>query len=52
MSPDDIDSIVLDLNDFMHDSMGIDLDDQEYDMVHTFLHDTLDKFITRDRNYN
>jgi hypothetical protein len=52
MSPDDIDSIVLDLSDFMHNSMGIDLNDEEYDMLYNFMHNQIDPFCTRERNYN
>ena len=52
MSPDDIDSIVLALNDFMHDTMGIDLYDEEYDALYDYLHPLLDPFCTRGRNYN
>jgi hypothetical protein len=52
MSPDDIDSIVLDLSDFMHNSMGIDFNDEEYDMLYNFMHNQIDPFVTRERNYN
>lgn len=53
MSPDDIDSITLDLFDFLVNKMRVQLDeDDDYKTVGDFLQRRLDKFITRDRNYN
>ena len=52
MSTDDINEITLNLNDFLHDSMGIDLDDEEYDMLYNFVHNELDPFVTKERNCN
>lgn len=52
MSIDDIDSFVLNLDAFLRDSMGIDTNDEEYDMLYNFMHNQIDPFCTRDRNYN
>ena len=54
MSPDDIDSIALDLHDFLvSDMMGRYLDeDADYDTLRDFLYKQLEPFIMRDRNYN
>lgn len=53
MSPDDIDSLNLALHDFLVQQLGCPLDDeQDYVDLCEFLHDALDKFCTRDRNYN
>jgi hypothetical protein len=53
MSPDDIDSIVLKLHDFLFRNLGCSLDeDDDYVELSDFMHSTLGKFITRDRNYN
>lgn len=53
MSPDDIDSVVLKLHDFMANALGYDLDeDTDYDLLRDFMHDALDQFCTKDRNYN
>lgn len=59
MSPDDIDSFVLDLSEFLnrllppekHMGNFFDTDDR-YMPLHDFCEEWLDKFITRDRNYN
>lgn len=53
MSPDDIDSVVLNLHSFLHYELGLPLDENEdYEMLSNFMHRVLDKFVTRDRNYN
>jgi hypothetical protein len=53
MSPDDIDSIVLDLSDFLRDKLGFEHDENDdYEQLSDFMHDVLEKFVTRDRNYN
>ena len=53
MSPDDVDSVVLKLHDFLVDQLGCDLNDSDdYTALADFMHDALDDFITRDRNYN
>jgi hypothetical protein len=54
MSPDDIDSLALDLHAFLvSDMMGLKLDeDADYATLRFFLYKQLDKFIVRDRNYN
>jgi hypothetical protein len=53
MSPDDIDSIVLSLHDFLFRNLGCSLDENDdYEMLSDFMHDALEKFVTRDRNYN
>lgn len=53
MSPDDIDTVVLELHDFLTGVLGCALDEEDdYESLSDFMHDTLDKFVTRDRNYN
>lgn len=53
MSPDDVDSIALEVFDLLVNDMGLNLDeDADFIRIHDLLMDTLDKFITRDRNYN
>lgn len=53
MSPDDIDTVVLKLHDFLTGALGCALDDDDdYTALADFMHDALDDFITRDRNYN
>lgn len=53
MSPDDIDTIVLKLHDFLTGAMGCPLDENDdYVDLQDFMYDVLEKFVTRDRNYN
>lgn len=53
MSPDDIDSVVLKLHNFLVAQLGYALDDDgDYDDLSKFMHDVLDPYVTRDRNYN
>ena len=53
MSPDDIDSVVLKLHDFLCKRLGCALDeDNDYEALQDFMYDALDPFVTRDRNYN
>lgn len=59
MSPDDIDSFVLALSDFLNPMlppekhMGNFFDtDDKYIPLSDFCFEQLDKFCTRDRNYN
>jgi hypothetical protein len=53
MSPDDIDSITLDLYDFLVNKMKVQLDENDdYSALSSFMYSVLDKFVTRDRNYN
>lgn len=53
MSPDDIDSLALDLHNFLVDDMGLDLNENsDYEALLSLLYDKLDPFVTRDRNYN
>lgn len=53
MNHDDIDSLAVDLHDFLVGDMGLDLnDDGDFNAMLSLLHDKLDRFITRDRNYN
>ena len=53
MSPDDIDSVVLGLFDFLVRDLGCDLgEDEDYEALKDHMYDALDKFVTRDRNYN
>jgi len=51
MSPDDIDSLALDLHDFL----GNDMPDARityYEDLKDFLYEKLEPFVTRDRNHN
>lgn len=52
MSPDDIDHIVLAVYDLLTIQLGCDLGDDDYDQLSSLLHDKLDPFVTRERNYN
>lgn len=53
MSPDDIDSLVLDLHDFLRYDLDIAINDtSQYSSLSDFMHNALEKFVTRDRNYN
>lgn len=53
MSHDDIDTVVLKLHDFLIGALGCPLDENgDYEDLSDFMHDVLDKFVTRDRNYN
>lgn len=52
MSPDDIDSVALAVFDLLVD-LGCTLDENDdWDQLRDLLHDKLDRFCTRDRNYN
>ena len=52
MSPDDIDSVALAVFDLLVD-LGCTLDENDdWDQLKDLLHDKLDRFCTRDRNYN
>lgn len=53
MSPDDIDTIVVNLYDLLVLKLGAALDDDDdYMVIYDHLHNALDPFVTRDRNYN
>ena len=53
MSPDDIDSVALAVFDLLVGDLGCNLDENDdWDQILDLLHDKLDKFCTRDRNYN
>lgn len=53
MSPDDIDTVVLKLHDFLWKRLGCALhENDDYEALSDFMYDTLDKFVTRDRNHN
>lgn len=51
MSYDDIDDIVIEVFDFMADS-GYLLSEEEFTRLDDFLSNILDKFVTKERNYN
>lgn len=52
MSPDDIDEVALAVFDLLVE-LGHELDENDdWDKIYDLLHDKLDKFCTRDRNYN
>ena len=53
MNHDGIDSLAVDLHNFLVDDMGLDLnDDSDFNAMLSLLYNKLDPFITRDRNYN
>jgi hypothetical protein len=53
MSPNDIDTFVLRLHDFLSEGLGLVIDDNEdYNLLANFVADQLDKFVTKERNYN
>lgn len=53
MSPDNIDTITLNLYDFLTQELGYDLgEDDDYNALHNWMLDAFDKFCTKDRNYN
>lgn len=52
MSPDDIINLITGLNEFLGESLGIELTDLQYDALSDFMHMELDSFIRKDRNYN
>lgn len=53
MSPDDIDTVVLKLHDFLVGPLGCQLDENDdYADLANFMHDQLEPFVSRDRNYN
>jgi hypothetical protein len=51
MSPDDIDRIALDVFDLLID-LCCNVGDGHYDHIKDLLHDKLEPFVTRERNYN
>lgn len=52
MSPDDITSLALDIHDSLLE-LGFDLDeDEDWDALYNFMHEYLDRFCTKERNYN
>ena len=40
------------LIEIVTNTMGIDLDDLEYDMLYNFMHNQIDPFVTKEMNYN
>lgn len=53
MSPDDIDSVALAVFDLLVQDLGCTLDENDdWEQLLTLLHDKLEPFCTRDRNYN
>lgn len=53
MSPDDIDSLTLKLHNFLVKEFNFPLDEeQDYLDLCDFLHDNLEQFVTKERNYN
>ena len=53
MSPDDIDYLCLDLHSFLINHFDCKIDEnREFGLLHDYLHEALEKFVTRDRNYN
>jgi hypothetical protein len=53
MSPDDIDEVVLKLSYFITDALGFQMDeDDDYSQLSDFMYDQLERFVTRERNFN
>lgn len=53
MGSDDINAFSLALHDWLIDQLGYPLDENEdYDSLSDFVTSHLDKFCTRERNYN
>ena len=52
MSPDDIDDLVFKLHNLLVAMDRVPDDDDDYCTISAFVHDELDKFCTRDRNWN
>jgi hypothetical protein len=53
MSPDDIDRIALGLHDLLVLDLGCDLsENQDWDILLEYIHEALEPYVTRDRNYN
>jgi hypothetical protein len=52
MSPDDIDHVALAVFDLLTD-LGLAIDENDdWDQLRNLLHHKLDKFCTKERNYN
>ena len=52
MSPDDIDDFVYQLHNLLAAMDRVPDDDDDYCTISDFTHSYLDKYCTRDRNYN
>ena len=53
MSEDHIDSLIVDVSDWIESNQPVDLDnDEAYDQLCQIFYDHLEKHCTRDRNYN
>jgi hypothetical protein len=53
LNHDDIDSLAVDLYNFLVDDMGLELgDDDDFNAMLSLLYNKLDPFITRNRNFN
>ena len=53
MSPDDIDSLVVHLSDFLVKDLGCAIDENEdFEALLDFMHNALEPYVKRDRNYN
>ena len=53
MSPDDVDSVVLKLYDFLVQTLGANIDeDEDYRALQLWMLNAFDPFYTKDRNYN
>jgi hypothetical protein len=54
MSPDDIDTVVLKLYEFMIGNLGCELDEDsdDYERLQNFMHEALEPYVTRERNFN
>jgi len=53
MSPDDVENLTFELHDFLVNEMRVQLDEEDdYQSLSNFLFLNLDKFITRERNFN
>lgn len=53
MSPDDIDRLALAVFDLLVQDLGCDLsENDDWDQILNLLHNKLEPFVTRERNYN
>ena len=53
MSPDSIDTITVDLYDFLVDKLGCDLcENADFEALNEWMLDKFEPFYTKDRNYN
>lgn len=52
MNEDDIDDLVLGVSDLIESETGDEIPDYYYDALSKLIHERIDKFCTKERNYN